>query len=186
MDRDAGGINRDLEALLERHQDTLRKAISRHLPASLQHQVEDVLQDVQVRLWRSLQSRRRIANPAAYLYRMAVNATVDAIRTARSRGYLDAEPLEIDDIDAADASPEIDPPPERRLGREELLTAVQQCMDTLSPDRQQAVRLYLEGMTTKETAAVMGWTEPKARNLTYRGLAQLREALRQEGITLED
>lgn len=31
----------------------------------------------------------------------------------------------------------------------------------------------------------MGWTEPKARNLIYRGLEDLRETLRAEGIEYE-
>ena len=52
-------------------------------------------------------------------------------------------------------------------------------------NRQRAVRLHLEGMTTTEIGSLMEWTEPKARNLVYRGLADLREALRAEGIDYE-
>ena len=37
-------------------------------------------------------------------------------------------------------------------------------------------------MTTDEIADLMGWSEPKARNLVYRGLKDLRKALRDAGI----
>ena len=34
----------------------------------------------------------------------------------------------------------------------------------------------------REIAALMGWTEAKTRNLLYRGLADLRQALTVRGI----
>jgi DNA-directed RNA polymerase specialized sigma24 family protein len=55
----------------------------------------------------------------------------------------------------------------------------------LSEDRSRAVRLYLEGMTSQEIADLAGWTEPRARNLTYRGLKDLRDLLGAEGIECE-
>jgi DNA-directed RNA polymerase specialized sigma24 family protein len=45
--------------------------------------------------------------------------------------------------------------------------------------------LHLEGMTTQEIGNLLGWTEPKARNLVYRGLQDLREQLRAEGVDYE-
>jgi DNA-directed RNA polymerase specialized sigma24 family protein len=37
-------------------------------------------------------------------------------------------------------------------------------------------------MTSEEIGELMGWSEPKARNLAYRGLKDLRHELRAEGI----
>jgi DNA-directed RNA polymerase specialized sigma24 family protein len=37
-------------------------------------------------------------------------------------------------------------------------------------------------MTTDEIADLMEWSEPKARNLVYRGLKELRGKLRAAGI----
>ena len=45
-------------------------------------------------------------------------------------------------------------------------------------DRRRLLRLHLEGFTTQEIAELNGWTEPKARNLLYRTLGDLREKLR--------
>jgi len=38
------------------------------------------------------------------------------------------------------------------------------------------------GYGSGEIGALMGWTEPRARNLVYRGLADLREALSRRGV----
>jgi DNA-directed RNA polymerase specialized sigma24 family protein len=55
----------------------------------------------------------------------------------------------------------------------------------LSDNRRRAVGLYLEGMASQEIATLLGWSEPKARNLLYRGLSDLRAQLRAEGIEYE-
>ena len=40
-------------------------------------------------------------------------------------------------------------------------------------------------MTTREIADLSGWTEPKARNLVYRGLSVVRAHLRAGGLEFE-
>ena len=45
--------------------------------------------------------------------------------------------------------------------------------------------MYLAGYSGEEVAQVMGWTEAKTRNLLYRGLADLRERLKEVGIGWE-
>ncbi len=45
--------------------------------------------------------------------------------------------------------------------------------------------MYLAGYSREEVAKVMGWSEAKTRNLLYRGLADLREQLKEMGITWE-
>ena len=48
--------------------------------------------------------------------------------------------------------------------------------------RRAVVRMYLDGYGSGEIGALLGWTEAKARNLVYRGLADLREALSRRGV----
>jgi RNA polymerase sigma-70 factor (ECF subfamily) len=72
--------------------------------------------------------------------------------------------------------------PEALAERRQLLEKVERAMGRLPENRRLAVGLYLKGMTTQEVADLLGWSEPKARNLAYRGLSDLREQLRAEGI----
>jgi RNA polymerase sigma-70 factor (ECF subfamily) len=64
----------------------------------------------------------------------------------------------------------------------ELQQIVGQAVDELIPARRSVVRMYLAGYGREEIADLLGWTEPKTRNLLYRGLADLRERLTEMGI----
>jgi RNA polymerase sigma-70 factor (ECF subfamily) len=170
---DPGGA---LEALMARFADAVRRlARARGLAAT---DVDEVLQDVRIRLWRALEGRGNDAPlPASYLYRAAMSATVDLLRRRRARR---AEPL-----DRADAEPEPARPP--RTGVEdaayaELVRAVAEEVAALPPDRQVALRMHLEGYEREEIARLLGWSEPRTRHLIYRGLATLRERLRARGL----
>ena len=75
--------------------------------------------------------------------------------------------------------------PERAADRRRLLELVLAQLQDLPPDRRRAVALHLQGFTTQEIADLLTWTEPRARNLVYRGLDELRRRLRQQGIEYE-
>jgi DNA-directed RNA polymerase specialized sigma24 family protein len=53
------------------------------------------------------------------------------------------------------------------------------------PDRSGVLRLHVQGFTTQEIADLHAWTEPKARNVVYRTLGELRDRLRALGIEYE-
>jgi len=55
-------------------------------------------------------------------------------------------------------------------------------LESIAESRRPVVRTYLAGYGTTEIGELMGWTEAKARNLVYRGLADLRVRLRAMGI----
>jgi RNA polymerase sigma-70 factor (ECF subfamily) len=48
--------------------------------------------------------------------------------------------------------------------------------------RRIATTLHLQGHRIREVGDLMGWTEKKAENLIYRGLADLRNCLKSQGI----
>jgi DNA-directed RNA polymerase specialized sigma24 family protein len=72
--------------------------------------------------------------------------------------------------------------PHRRLEVKELESVVREIIGRLAPDRARAVRLHLAGFTVQEIMGLCGWPYQKARNLIARGLAEVRERLRQKGI----
>jgi RNA polymerase sigma-70 factor (ECF subfamily) len=67
----------------------------------------------------------------------------------------------------------------------ELAATVGRCLADMLPTRRVVVQLHLAGHDRAEIARLLGWTEAKVRNLTYRGLADLREALQHAGVSTE-
>ena len=172
-------------ALLEEYGRFLRQTIIRVCPKNLGLQYDEIEQDARLRLWRALESEREIHDPASYLYRIAATATLDAVRrNKRKREEQIVADNETEDETVAPHVLVTDPhrAPDREAERRQLVAKVKAAMARLPDNRRTAVRLHLEGLTTQEIANLLGWSEPKARNLVYRGLRDVREALQAAGI----
>src|SRR5262245_9207424 len=87
-----------LQELLQRYGAFLRRTIARACPRTMGLSSDDIEQEAKLSLWNVLKSEREIAHPASYIYKVAVSATLRAIRRARARRE---EPLE-DDSGAAE------------------------------------------------------------------------------------
>lgn len=175
-------------ALVSEYGHFLRQAIMRICPRDLGLQYDEIEQDARLRLWRALESEREIREPASYLYRIAATATLDAIRRVRRKR--EEQLLVGDESEAASVTPHnliADPlrTPEREAERRQLIGKVREAMARLPDNRRTAVSLHLEGLTTQEIADLLGWSEPKARNLVYRGLSDVRQYLKAAGIEYE-
>jgi RNA polymerase sigma factor (sigma-70 family) len=111
---------------------------------------------------------------------------LDAVRRVKNKRE-EQPPWENDDDDAQGNPDPVtpQPSPELQAQRRELVSKVRAALAALPDNRRHAVGLYLEGMTNQEIADLMGWSEPKARNLVYRGLEDVRKSLRAEGIEYE-
>jgi len=166
----------------------LRRAIVRFCPRDKGLQFDDIEQEARLRLWRALQDEREVTNYASYLYRIAATATIDALRRVQARHE---EQLEIlieqrtDDGDIMLAPAPVKDSPERLAESREAVDRVMSAVAKLPDAQRRAVGMYLQGMTSQDVADLMGWSEPKARNLVYRGLKELRKSLREEGIDYE-
>ena len=144
---------------------------------------DDIEQEARISLWRVLNGERDITYPASYIYKVGVSAARRAIRRARARRE---DPLE-DDTDPTGApSSVLQTPttssPEHTAAGEELIRRIEASVATLADKRRRAVELHLQGLTTREIGDLLGWSEPKARNLVSRGLKDLRHSLRAIGI----
>lgn len=173
-------VSHALRDLLQRFDAFIRRTASRHGLAG--QDVDDVVQDLRVRVWKSFGTAELIrrAKPT-YLYRVAVSASLDIIRRRRT-AKASATPIDLvppsalaDEKARADAT----------LVGSELGRAVHEALDLLSESRRGVVRMYLAGYDRYEIADLLGWSEPKTRNLLYRGLEDLRQILSSRGITRE-
>ena len=187
-------VEERFNAVVEEFGVLLRKAIVRFCPHDKGLQFDDIEQEARMRLWRALRDEREVTNYASYLYRIAATATMDAMRRIQARheeqldtlieqradhGEVAAAPV------AALATAAFKDSPERQAESREAIRRVMSVVGRLPDEQRRAVGLYLQGMTSQDVAGVMQWTEPKSRNLIYRGLKELRKSLREEGIEYE-
>ena len=175
-------------AIIEEYGKLLRSAIIRCCPRDLGIQFDDIEQEARLRLWRALESEREIHDLASYIYRIAATTTIDAVRRVKAKreGQLRlTEDEEDGDPDFRTLAADPGHAPDRIAERQQIIQKVRDAIARLPDDRQRAVSLYLEGLTSQEIADLMGWSEARARNLTYRGLKTLRDDLKAEGIDYE-
>lgn len=145
-------------------------------------ELEELTQEVRVRLWRALTEREKIERvKTSYVYRAALSAALDLVRRRRARPE---QPLDASSSDeptrvalAVDRSR-----PDAEFELRELGASIDRAVSQLAEPRDVIVRLHLSGYDRYEIASMLGWTEPKVRNLIYRGLADLRELLAQTGM----
>ena len=181
-------VEERFNAVVEEFGVFLRRAIVRMCPRDKGLQFDDIEQEARLRLWRALQDERKVTNYASYLYRIAATATIDALRRVQARHE---EQLEIlidqrtDDGDIMLAPAPVKDSPERLAESREAVDKVMSAVAKLPDAQRRAIGMYLQGMTSQDVADLMGWSEPKARNLVYRGLKELRKSLREEGIDYE-
>jgi RNA polymerase sigma factor (sigma-70 family) len=150
-----------------------------HLPESDQ---DELLQEVRLRLWKALGTTERIRSAtASYLYQASISAAIDVMR--RRRGERE-DPIETVMQSDVTADSEMDRP-DRVTERRELAAQIDLALGAIPKARRPVVRMYLSGYGSGEIADLMGWTEAKARNLLYRGLADLRARLSASGVTLD-
>ena len=177
MDGQSDQVSSALDRVLARFAERVRYIGIRHgLTGS---DVEDLLQEVRLRLWKALESDEKIlAAPASYVHRTAVSAALDVLRRRRARRETPARLSRPSGIAMLGESPAAD----RLMEEIELQEQVGRAVEQLIPARRSVVKMYLSGYGREEIADLLGWTEPTTRNLLYRGLADLREILTGMGI----
>ena len=134
--------------------------------------LDQLLQDVRVRLWKSGASREKLEGlGSSYLYRVAMSAAIDLLRQRRARRE-DA----LDDAELASPA-SLSVAPVDVAERDDLTRRMNDALAALAINRRIVVRLHLEGYERTEIATMTAWSEAKVRNLLYRGLDDLRAAL---------
>jgi len=172
-----GDASRALEHVVSRFDAFIRRSARRHGLEGAD--VDDVVQELRLRMWKSLGTAELIRRAkASYIYRAAISASIDIIRRRRTRRF---EAASLDD----GVSERVTDPQSRAdaaLDEDELTNAVHRAIGLLAESRRAVVRMHLAGYERHEIAELLGWTEAKTRNLLYRGLADLREVLDSWGI----
>lgn len=141
-------------------------------------EVDDVVQEVRIRLWKALERDPNADFPASYIQKVVATTVVDAIRRAQVRA---AEPLPDSDEGEAEL-PDRAPEPHHAAHDAQQVALVAECIAQLGPRRRRPLQLYLQGFQLQEIADLSGLTLDAARKLVYRGLDEVKERLRTFGI----
>jgi RNA polymerase sigma factor (sigma-70 family) len=165
------------EVLFEQHEVRLRAFLRSRFRGLPGVGVDDLMQELRLRLWKAMETETDIDRPASYLMQAAVRVMIDAQRRAAVRcpegGFVELLPeaISASDPDTVPRSPESE------AERHESILRLRSALASLAPDRARMVRLYLQGFGSSEIARLTGWSEPRCRNLLYRGLAELKNEL---------
>lgn len=151
-------------ALWEDVTERLRPFVARQVPAA---DVDDVLQDVFVRMQRGLGSLREEERFTSWLFQVARSSVAEHVRgkarhpvAAHAGVELPSEPLEDDDREAS-----------RSLSACVALFVAQ----LPSPYREAVTLVELEGLTAREAAEMVGISVSGMKSRVQRGRARLRE-----------
>jgi RNA polymerase sigma factor (sigma-70 family) len=159
------GQERAFEALVHRYRRPLLR-YCRRLGLS-DSRAEDALQVALLNAWQALARGTEVREPGPWLYRIAHNAAISAMRSAGERdadlaraGALAGLPVAEDGL-------------ERRIALSDALTSVAALPDM---QRQALVLAAIEGKTHDEVAGALGIEQQAVRGLLYRARSTLRSA----------
>jgi RNA polymerase sigma-70 factor (ECF subfamily) len=113
--------------------------------------LEDVLQEVFIEVFRSIARFRGDAKVSTWLYRVCVNVALQRLRKRKRRNEVSAE------LNAVETPEDGGETPERSLDNRRRLDAVYGILDELSPKKRIVFILHeIEGREPKEIAGIVG------------------------------
>jgi RNA polymerase sigma-70 factor (ECF subfamily) len=166
--RAASGSESAFETLVERYRSRVFGTASRF--ARGKPELDDLAQEIFLRVWKGLGSFRRDAPFEHWFMRIAVRTCYDHLRKHRRRR--EAEVL----CDETPPPPEGDSPGQDIRRRREAWELVQRLMTCLSDKDQLLITLIdLEERSVKETAALTGWSESNVKVRAHRARKRMRK-----------
>lgn len=158
--------NGDVESLFVEHANDVYRFL---VYFTGKRDVEDLVQETFLKLLRYQNSYRDIGSRQAWLFRVARNVALDAIRKQKNTVSIDeSHVLEKELLRTVEDVVET-------RDRQALLT---RSIQKLKSDFRCVVILRsIHGLSVKETATSLGWTEAKVRTTHHRGMKELQKML---------
>jgi RNA polymerase sigma-70 factor (ECF subfamily) len=164
--------------LVERHS----RAVFRlaHRMTGNPQDAEDVVQETFLKAYRQLGRFESRANFGTWLHRIAVNCSIDLIRS-RKHQETGHDAADLDLLDAAhgpDGVQRVDPSPERLMLSSEVQERVGHAMETLTPmERAAFVLRHFEGQSIEDISRALGLKANAAKHSIFRAVRKMRLAL---------
>ena len=137
----------------------------------------DLLQEIHVALWRSLEAFDERCSLRTWVYRVAHNvAATHVIRDRR------AHLREFVSIEAVESSASVDALGEAELDQRRALEYLMKMIQQLKPLDRQIIVLYLEGMDAASIGEISGISARNAATKIHRSKAILARRFQQQGV----
>lgn len=141
----------------------------------------DVYQETFLRVFRNLDNFRFDCSFSTWLYRIATNLCLDALRKRKVRrtepAAVETDEGVVDRLETvAEARPAGDP--QRAALNGELRAVIEKALDGLTPRERTVFELrHYQGMRLKEISEALGSSEEAAKNCLFRATQKMRQAL---------
>ncbi len=160
----------DFASLYQEYAGLVRSVVFRM--SGKQH-LDDTVQDVFVRIWQSLDKFAGKSSLRTWIYRIAVNTTIDHLRK-NSRNVLRLVTTDTSELVATDDGDTV--------SAEDLIN---KALATLSVDFRTTLVLHaFEGLSTKEVASVLNIAEGTVKSRLKRARDQVAVFLKNNGVTI--
>jgi len=172
--------DKELAEIIERFSGYIRASIQKYNPRKFGIEIDDVLQDVKIKIWKIIRHEKKISNYSSYIKKIVDTSVIDQFRRLkREEGvYLFEKNRKI-----AESRPAA--PGAGVYAEMDLKDLVGKAVDGLIESRRRVVKLYLLNMSIEEISLYFHWSKDKTRNLLYRGLNDLKRILRDKNIDYE-
>ena len=138
---------------------------------------EDLVQETFLRAYRNLDSFQERANFGTWLYRIAVNCSLDWLRKRRPHEELN-ENIEPDFEGSEPLINSTGTNPDRMILQLEVRERVKAALGDLSPvERAAFVLRHFEGMSIEEISGTLGLRSSAAKHSIFRAVRKMRRAL---------
>ena len=164
--------------LVERHSRSIFRVAYRM--TGDQHDAEEIVQETFLRAYKSLERFELRSNFGTWLYRIAVNRTLDFLSARKSQMHTNRFQI-ADNPDPEEGQVQLatsSPGPDRLLLSAELKKRLAQALALLTPAERVAFTMrHMEGQSIEEIGRVLNLKASAAKNSVFRAVQKLRQQL---------
>jgi len=170
----AGGDTSAFEKVIERHQALVAGTAARMLGSN--SDVEDIAQQVFIRVWKSARRYVPRAKFTTWLLKITRNLVFNELRRAKRRAQVPLQPDPgAEEIPLKD---ETNPAPDASLLEDELQRAIEEAIMQLPESQRMALVLRrYEQLSYEEIAEVLDLSVPAVKSVLFRARTELRSRL---------
>ena len=169
------GDQQAFDEILRRYQDKVLNTCFRFL--AREDDARDATQDIFIKVYHALPSFKPKAKFSTWLYRIAVNHSLNVVRSNKRRLWMKSFSMATDQNELGIIANGKDP--HTKMERDERAALVQRALEKLNQEQRVAVILHrFEGLSYKEVAEVMNTSVSSVESRLFRARQKLANLLK--------